>query len=148
LTSSTVSPASRQGHVAVYDAPRHRMIIFGGSTGTNALSREVWALDLDHPQAVAVSPVRERAVLGLIGAQPNPARGELQIAFTLEDERSARLELFDLRGRRVAAQDVGALGSGPHRVAIGGRGDLSAGVYLVRLTQGGRVFHAKACVVR
>ncbi len=148
LLSSTLSPASRMGHVAVYDAPRHRMVMFGGSVGSNAQSREVWALDLDHPALVEVSPVKERAVLGLIGAQPNPARGELQIAFTLEDERSARLELFDLRGRRVATQEVGALGSGRHRVALAGRGELSAGVYLVRLTQAGRVFHAKACIVR
>lgn len=149
LTSSTVSPAGRFGHVAVYDEPRHRMVVFGGSVGTNAQSGEVWALDLDRPSTVGVpTPGAERAVLRLIGAQPNPARGELQIAFTLEDGRPARLELFDLRGRRVATQEVGGLGSGPHRVAIGGRGQLSAGVYLVRLTQGGRALHAKACVVR
>jgi hypothetical protein len=148
LTSSTVSPASRMGHVAVYDEPRHRMVMFGGSVGTNATSREVWALELDHPAATLAAPGAEGAVLRLIGAQPNPARGELQIAFTLEDDRSARLELFDLGGRRVAARDVGGMGSGPHRVAIGGRGEFKAGVYLVRLTQGGRALHAKACVVR
>lgn len=148
LTSSTVSPASRMGHVAVYDAPRHRMVMFGGSVGSNATSREVWALELDYPPTPLAAPGAERAVLRLIGAQPNPARGELRIAFTLEDERSARLELFDLGGRRVAAQDVGGLGAGPHRVAIGGRGELRAGVYLVRLTQGGRALQTKACVVR
>jgi hypothetical protein len=92
--------------------------------------------------------VPERTVLGLIGAQPNPAEGDLQVAFALADERAARLELFDLRGRRVATREVGALGAGRHRVVLGGRGALKAGVYMVRLTQDGRVFHAKACVMR
>ena len=49
------------------------------------------------------------------------------------DEADA-LELFDLAGRRVWGQSVASLGVGTHRIAIGDRVKLPAGVYLVRFT--------------
>jgi hypothetical protein len=92
--------------------------------------------------------VPERAALALIGATPNPAARELSVAFSLSDERAARLELYDLKGRRVASREVGALGAGSHRVALAEARALPAGVYLVRLTRGGEALTVKACIVR
>jgi hypothetical protein len=92
--------------------------------------------------------VPERAVLALVGASPNPTQGEFMVAFSLSDERAATLELFDLKGRRVASRAVGSLGAGPHRVAFTEGERLPAGVYLVRLTRGVDVLHAKAAIVR
>ena len=88
------------------------------------------------------------AVLSLAGAFPNPSEGELEVGFSLAGAEAASLELFDLRGRRVAVREVGALGSGEHRVRIEEARGLPAGVYLVRLRQHGRVLTAKASVVR
>jgi len=49
-------------------------------------------------------------------------------------------------GRRVASRDVGSFGPGRHQLEL--REALAAGVYLVRLSQGGRACYAKAVVLR
>jgi hypothetical protein len=87
-------------------------------------------------------------VLSLAGASPNPAIKELAIAFTLPAVRPGALELFDLRGRLVAREDLSTMEAGPHRIELARGRRLAAGVYLVRLTHGDRALTAKACVVR
>jgi hypothetical protein len=72
------------------------------------------------------------------GARPNPARGgRISMAFTLPSAAPARLELMDVGGRRVASREVGSLGAGRHVVDLTDGARLPAGLYLVRLTQGG-----------
>ena len=232
LVSATPPPASRSGHIAIYDALRKRMVVFGGQTGPTQFSGELWALNLDLTTPVAISLVSadarpdvarlawtvERAaslsaavqrslpgsnewtelghatpegedrltfedrsvtagarygyrlvvsengrsstsepvwvtiprpaILSLAGAAPNPSDGAMAIRFSLPGNQPATLELFDLRGRRVASREVGALGAGEHLVPLADRPALPAGVYLVRLTQDRRVLTAKACVVK
>lgn len=75
--------------------------------------------------------------LAMLGARPNPAIGRFQLAFSLPDAAAARLELFDLRGRRCASREVGALGAGRHTIAIGESNALVPGVYFARLRRGG-----------
>ena len=72
----------------------------------------------------------------------------MAVRFSLPGDERATLELFDLRGRRIASREVGSLGAGEHLMPLTDRGNLPAGVYLVRLTQGHRTLTAKACVVR
>jgi hypothetical protein len=87
------------------------------------------------------------AQFALAGARPNPAVEELAVAFSLPDASSARLEAYDLAGRRVAGKDVGALGAGGHVVRLGEGVELNAGVYLVRLTQAGRTLTTRVVIV-
>ncbi len=95
-------------------------------------------VELMVPQTVAFT---------LAGARPNPAEGSgLAVAFTLPAAAPARLEVFDLAGRRRAALDVGALGAGSHVVAIPAR--LAPGIYLLRLLQSGAERHARCAIVR
>lgn len=108
----------------------------------------VWEGSEASPQEPVWVTVPERAEVGLAGAWPNPAAGALTVAFSLAGEGEARLEVYDLRGRRVAAREVGALGAGAHRVRLAEAGALPAGVYVVRLSLPGRTLTAKACVVR
>ena len=72
-----------------------------------------------------------------LAAAPNPAVGGSEIRFTLEQEASVRLSLFDASGRRVRELVRGSLAAGPHRIAWDGRTDAGsragAGVYLVKL---------------
>jgi hypothetical protein len=136
------SPTIEAGERLVYE---DHAVEPGRRYGYRLVVRE-GAEEIELPPVWVTVP--ERAVLGLVGASPNPAQGELAVAFSLPDDRAATLELFDLRGRRVASRAVGGLGAGPHRVSLSEGERLPAGVYLVRLTRGADVLHAKAAIVR
>lgn len=87
--------------------------------------------------------------LALQGAWPNPTRGDLAVSFSLPvGAKGGVLELIDLAGRRVAARDLHGLGAGRHRVALLEGRTLPAGLYLVRLSQGGEVRSLKVAVLR
>jgi hypothetical protein len=79
---------------------------------------------------------------------PNPTRDELRVAFSLPSAEPARLELYDLIGRRVLARDVGFLGPGAHRFNFSEGRRLPAGVYHLRLSQGSRTATQRAVFVR
>jgi hypothetical protein len=86
--------------------------------------REQW---IDVPSAARIE---------LSGFTPNPARGDVRLAFTLANAAPARIEVIDLAGRRVFARDVGSLGAGRHVLPIGDS-RLASGVYVVRLAAAG-----------
>ncbi len=94
------------------------------------------------PVAVEDGPALAFAIHGVI---PTPSRGAIHVELSLPDASPARLELIDVSGRRVAAREVGLLGPGRHRIDLAA--GLRAGVYLVRLTRGGRARTAKAVVL-
>jgi len=85
---------------------------------------------------------------GIEGLRPNPAEGEVSVVFALESAAPARLELLDVAGRRVHAQEVGMLGPGQHVLKLEKTASLPAGIYVLRLTQAGRVVVARAAIVR
>lgn len=85
--------------------------------------------------------------LALEGARPNPAVGAVMLVFTLPDVSPARLELFDLSGRRLASREVGARGAGRHVERFDGS-TLAPGLYWASLTHGGRTLRARIAVTR
>ena len=88
------------------------------------------------------------AEFALRGVTPNPAHHELRVSFGLRDSKPATLALFDVSGRQLESRSVHEMGAGWHSVTFGGRGHLSAGLYLIRLTQEGRSLTTRAAVVR
>ena len=70
---------------------------------------------------------------------PNPVRAgrAVTLAFALPEAATARLEVFDALGRRVAVLAGGAFGAGRHTAAWSTDG-LPAGLYVARLTADGR----------
>jgi hypothetical protein len=77
--------------------------------------------------------------------RPNPSTsGAFTVEFVLPTAAPARLELLDVRGRRVAERMIVAAG----RQSIALRGDLTPGLYVVRLSQEGQVETARAAVLR
>ena len=91
--------------------------------GVEVFAGEVWA-------------TASRPALALEGILPNPAvGGRFSVAFALPTNESARLEVMDITGRRVATREVGSLGPGRHQLSLGGGEHLPPGVYLVHLVQ-------------
>ena len=85
----------------------------------------------------------------LRGALPNPSRGDrVEMSFNLPNAAPAELALFDVAGRQVAFQEVGALGAGPHVVDLAGRTAIPPGIYLARLSQGTRSQTVKVVIMR
>ncbi|MGH3054400.1 MAG: T9SS type A sorting domain-containing protein, partial [Gaiellaceae bacterium] len=77
------------------------------------------------------------AAFALQGARPNPARGRsLNVAFSLPGGAAARLEVFDMNGRRLLSREVGSLDAGWHTVNVAEGRRIAPGVYWVSLTQG------------
>ncbi len=80
-------------------------------------------------------------------AYPNPFLASASFDFSLAEVGSARLQVFDLSGRRVATIVSGILTAGMHTARWDGRDErgraVGAGVYVVRLTAGGRTLSAR-----
>jgi len=127
--ASIVDPGARPGHD--YD---YRVAVATDST--------LW-----HSDAVFV-PDPASLRLALHGARPNPAVGSLAIRFSLPASGPARLEIFDVRGRRCWSAEVGGMGPGTHVLrpapAVGWR----PGVYFARLRRAGEERTARLVLVR
>jgi hypothetical protein len=63
---------------------------------------------------------------------PNPTSGAINSRVYIANNASAKIELFDVSGRRVATQALNGLAQGDHRVTFAA--PPRAGVYLLRLT--------------
>jgi hypothetical protein len=84
----------------------------------------------------------------LEGPRPNPAvGGRLRVHFALPGDAPAMLELFDLSGRRIVQRAVGSMGAGRHVVDLASDRRLRAGIYVVRLTQGGLQRNVRSAVL-
>ena len=78
----------------------------------------------------------------------DPTAGtSLALEFELPRDGEVALQLFDTGGRRVAARDLGVLGSGRHAERID-VASLGAGVYWVRLRHAGRSVTTRTTVLR
>jgi hypothetical protein len=83
-----------------------------------------------------------------LAVSPNPLRGAGTLRFDLRSASGVRLELFDVRGRRVRTLVDGArLPAGRHAVTLSSD-DLLPGVYFARWEGGGERAGAKVTVIR
>ena len=68
---------------------------------------------------------------------PNPFNPQTTLHFEIARAGTVRLDLFDVRGRRVRALVDQPLAAGPHELAFDGRDDdgslLASGVYYLLL---------------
>ena len=141
-------PLSRTISGLTFDPTRDRMYLFGGyldqrSASAGTFTSDIYALRFGAEQGPPIVP--PAPAFALLGARPNPAVRDLGIVFSLLDDSPARLDVFDLAGRRVVGRDVGTLGAGRHELAMG---RLAPGVYVVRLTQGALMATRRAAVIR
>lgn len=92
--------------------------------------------------AITESPDQKLAGFRLLGNYPNPFNPATTITFTLPKTSLVRLDVFNLRGQRVASLVNGTLPAGEHQVVWHGtdntRRAVSSGVYFYRLRANGR----------
>ena len=78
---------------------------------------------------------------GLWPNRPNPFAGRTEIRYALAQAAEVSLEVYDLKGARVAVLVAGAEGPGEHSVSFGPEvarawRDLPAGMYFYRFRAG------------
>ncbi len=131
----------------------HPVVVFR-NTGAGAGAPVTYDLAWGPPAATDVDDdgPRSPATLAFRGALPNPAAGPTTLGFSLPVPGRASLEVFDLRGRRVAVLADADFAAGDHHVAWDGRDAAGApvpsGVYHVRLRAQGRVLTQQVSLVR
>ena len=90
--------------------------------------------------------------LRLLVVGPQPAAGEVALAYELPGAGAARLEIFDALGRRVAVPMAGPRAAGPQTIVWNGRGmagaPVASGVYLARLVAGPEQAITRIVIVR
>ena len=99
---------------------------------------QCWARSKMSGWLVESAPELPAAVA--VRAIPNPASAETRIAFVLPSAGHARIDVFDLLGRRVARVLDADLSAGSHAVSWPGTGGsgtrLRSGAYIVRVVAG------------
>lgn len=80
-----------------------------------------------------------------IHALGNPACPTMDVMCDLPSTESARLEVYDIMGRRVNQQTIAIGAAGTQRLQAGVGADIKPGAYWIRLTQGRR--HATRMIV-
>ena len=78
---------------------------------------------------------------------PNPARGDVTVAFKLGRSGKVTLAVYDLLGRQVEVVTDGPRAAGDHEVTLEAS-SLAPGLYLVHLTAGDNVFTQRLTVLR
>lgn len=96
------------------------------------------------PASSPVPPAPEPLVLA---ASPNPFNPATELRFTAPGAGHARLEVFDVAGRRVATLLDGPVAAGPVRVPWRAPG-LAGGIYMARLELDGVAATCRVALVR
>ncbi|MDZ7725772.1 MAG: T9SS type A sorting domain-containing protein [candidate division KSB1 bacterium] len=84
------------------------------------------------PMQVEADPARKPAQVVLHDNYPNPFNPVTRIRYRLNRASPVRLQVFDIRGRRVALLVDAVQSAGAHEIEFDGRGQAS-GVYIYRL---------------
>jgi photosystem II stability/assembly factor-like uncharacterized protein len=105
-------------------------------------------MELERSLRELVLPPRSR----LLAAMPNPFNPRTTLSWELAEAGRVRLEIFDVRGRRVRKLVDRDLPAGPHAIGFDGRDDdgrtLASGVYYMRLDTGDRQLRGRITLVR
>jgi cytochrome c peroxidase len=78
---------------------------------------------------------------------PNPFNPKTQLSFTLPEEGSVRLAVYDVAGREIAVLADGIREAGTHTFSFDGN-DLASGVYFYRLEAGEHIEQQKMMLMK
>ncbi len=107
----------------------------GSAAGAGAFTGSIDEIRISRTPRTLEAPATAAASPLALSLSPNPARDATDVAFALPRASRARVEVFDLSGRRVAVLHDGELAAGAHHVTWNGgsTGRAAPGVYVVRL---------------
>ena len=111
---------------AALQLPQGGYIAVGSSAGDGYLVRYAPETGVEEG-----SGLPEETILGSV--HPNPSAGTFQIPLHLSEPLDARIEVYDITGRRLALLSEGLLPAGEHSFSWDASG-LPSGCYLVRLS--------------
>jgi hypothetical protein len=130
---------------ALYDHERNRILVAQTAGSSSPASDQLWALQFEDGTTSVTPPGTPAFGLERVASG---ARRSIEITMSLADGRAARLGVYDLAGRCLAARDVGTLGAGRHTVALSLGGDLHSGVVFVQLRGEAGLSSAKFAIFR
>ncbi|MFT4603522.1 MAG: hypothetical protein ACI9W4_000237 [Rhodothermales bacterium] len=134
---------------SVYSTVLNNWFGLGAGATTGILGGTFSSLDLFETgvgTAVGDGPDLPGSVT-LAPPYPNPARDYAELSFSLAQPSSARIEVFDMLGRRVQLVDLGQRAAGSASVRLDTSG-LTPGNYLTRITAGGRAATSSLIISR
>jgi hypothetical protein len=145
LRSSAIGGVERLGTALINGSHRARFTDLGLPPG-----RYGYAVAFPYQGTTVTSEfawtiVGETPGLKLHGFRPNPSNGNAPISYVLPEAMPARVEIFDIRGRRVRDLRTVASTAGPQSVQVGAR--LSPGIYWIKLVAGARSVSARGVVL-
>jgi len=135
-----VASLARAGDVYQYDAIGRltRVTHEGGPEITYTYDANGNLLSVNSTP-VGVEPAPGSFGFALGRAFPDPASDVARIRFSIPERQRVSLEVFDIRGRRVATLVDGVRDAGQHQAEFVARARArAAGVYVYRLRAGGR----------
>ncbi len=89
-------------------------------------------------EATAIDVPASALVFALLPPRSSPMVGTIAVRFTIAAAGDATLEVYDVRGRRVAHEKIADAAPGSYERVPAGAERLRSGVYFVRLVQGAR----------
>ena len=141
---------------ATFDFSSEPMVLYfpitPGGSGTQVsfyveIVDECGSVDVDPVFVVTGLSRDELSGFALSDAAPSPTTGAATIRFSLDVAGEATLALYDVLGREVARLADGALAAGTHEASFNGA-NLPSGLYLYRLTAGGRTLQKTLTIAR
>lgn len=112
-----------------------------GTHGNGMWKRELQRLPVANEPGAALNG------FALESISPNPVREEARVVYRLARAGTARVGVYDMRGREVGVLVDGEKAAGRHEITLRAQ-KLAAGSYLVRLESGGRTVSRRVTVVR
>jgi hypothetical protein len=141
----------RNGHSAIYDPVRDRMVVFAGN-GQSGRLNDVWWLS--WPSLVAVDPEvpQVSARFEFAPPRPNPSRGSVSFDISIPHASPVLLVVYDGAGRVVHGIADAPFAPGRHVLVWDRRNDagrlVPSGIYFVRLSAPGVLLSRKTILIQ
>lgn len=128
-------PAEQPGSaVGLLVSERHGRVFVSGAGDVGGGRENLGSFPAygSEPPPVAGEPSAAPPDVAALSVYPNPLRGSARLEMTLPSAGTARVEVYDVLGRRVAVLHDGRLDGGTHTLGVDAQ-SLAPGVYIIRM---------------